>query len=71
MRGEWLAEASRQDHAMDREVAETPAPDLDRWMRSLSGAANYSRLWIGSAAVLALLCGPKGAGLPIRRMIEV
>jgi membrane-associated phospholipid phosphatase len=68
---EWLVEASRMDQALYRTVAETPTPALDRWMRSLSGAANYSRLWIGSAAVLALLGGAKGRRAAVQGLASV
>jgi membrane-associated phospholipid phosphatase len=68
---EWLVEASRMDHAVYRAVAETSTPELDRWMRSLSGAANYSRLWIGSAAVLALAGGPKGRRAAVQGLASV
>jgi undecaprenyl-diphosphatase len=59
------------DHAIYRAVAETPTPEIDRWMRSLSGAANYSRLWIGSAAVLALVGGPKGRRAAVQGLASV
>ncbi len=68
---EWLVEASRMDQAIYRAVAETPTPELDRWMRTLSGAANYSRLWIGSATVLALVGGPKGRQAAVRGLASV
>ena len=68
---EWLDEASRMDHAIYRTVAETPTPALDRWMRSLSGAANYSRLWIGTAAVLVVVGGPKGRRAAVRGLASV
>ena len=41
-------------------IACTPTPTLDRGMRTLSHAANYSRVWIGVAGVLALLGGRPG-----------
>jgi membrane-associated phospholipid phosphatase len=59
------------DEALYRAVAETPTPALDRWMRSLSGAANYSRLWIGSATVLALIGGPKGRRAAVQGLASV
>lgn len=68
---QWLAEASRMDKAIYRAVAGTPTPSLDRWMRSLSGAANYSRLWIGSAALLAVVGGPKGRRAAVRGLASV
>jgi undecaprenyl-diphosphatase len=41
-------------------VAQTPTPTLDRAMRRLSHAANYSRLSLTSAAAVALLGGEGG-----------
>jgi membrane-associated phospholipid phosphatase len=41
-------------------VAQTPTPTLDRAMRRLSHAANYSRLSLASAAAVALLGGEGG-----------
>lgn len=54
-----VAEANLIDHAVYRAVAGTRTPIADRAMRRLSHAANYSRLWIASAAVLAVI-GPRG-----------
>ncbi|HWX88362.1 MAG TPA: phosphatase PAP2 family protein [Solirubrobacteraceae bacterium] len=56
----WLRELGRVDAALYATVAGTPTPALDKSMRRLSGAANYSRLSIVSAAVLALAGGPNG-----------
>lgn len=54
-----LEEADLIDHAVYRAVAETRTPVLDGAMRRLSQAANYSRIWIASAALLAAT-GPRG-----------
>jgi len=56
----WLEDARNVDRAVYEAIARTPTPSLDRAMRSLSHAASYSRLWIASAAVLALLGGRSG-----------
>src|SRR6478752_4883183 len=56
----WLDEAKLVDVAVYAAVAGTPTPTLDRLMRRLSHAANYSRLSVSSAAVLALTGGPAG-----------
>ncbi len=56
----WLSDASRLDAAIYAAVARTSTPELDRTMRALSRAADYSRLSLASAALLALLGGPKG-----------
>lgn len=67
----WLADAVRVDLALYRAIAETPTPALDRSLRSLSGAANYSRLWIGSAAVLALIGGSAGRRAAVKGLASV
>ena len=56
----WLAQAQRADAAAYAAVAGTDIPTLDRRMRQLSRAANYSKPWIGGAALLALAGGDKG-----------
>ena len=59
-RNAWLAEAARVDLAVYRAVSETPTPHLDKAMSRLSNAANYSRLSIAAAALLATTGGPRG-----------
>jgi membrane-associated phospholipid phosphatase len=56
----WLADARNVDQAVYAAIAQTPTPALDRGMSRLSHAANYSRLWMASAAALALLGGRPG-----------
>jgi membrane-associated phospholipid phosphatase len=56
----WLADAKNVDQAVYSAIARTPTPTLDRGMSRLSHAANYSRLWMASAAALALLGGHSG-----------
>jgi membrane-associated phospholipid phosphatase len=56
----WLADARNVDQAVYAAIARTPTPALGRGMSTLSHAANYSRLWMASAAVLALLGGRSG-----------
>lgn len=56
----WLREAERVDQAIYAALAETPTPGLDRSMSRLTQAADYSRLWLGSAAVLAATRGARG-----------
>lgn len=58
--GAWLDEVERVDLAVYRAIAGTPTPLLDVAMRRVSQAANYSRLSIASAAVLATAGGPRG-----------
>ncbi|MFL5859499.1 MAG: phosphatase PAP2 family protein [Solirubrobacteraceae bacterium] len=58
--GGWLAEVQRLDAAVYLAVARTPTPRLDAGLRRLSNAANYSRLSLASAAVLASVGGDRG-----------
>lgn len=56
----WRAELSALDRALYAAVAGTPTPHLDAALRPLTSAADYSRLWLGTAAALALVGGAKG-----------
>jgi undecaprenyl-diphosphatase len=56
----WLGEVQRLDTAVYLAVADTPTPRLDATMRRLTNAANYSRLSMASAAVLAVTGGERG-----------
>jgi undecaprenyl-diphosphatase len=55
-----LRELGAVDRAVYRAIADTPTPQLDAPIRRLSNAANYSRLWLGAAAVIGVLGGPRG-----------
>ncbi len=55
-----LRELGAVDKAVYRAVAETPTPQLDAHVRRLSNAANYSRLWLGIAAAVAVVGGKNG-----------
>jgi hypothetical protein len=57
---QWLGEANRVDAAVYAAVARADIPVLDRAMHRLSEAANYSRLWIAAAGLLAVGGGDKG-----------
>jgi membrane-associated phospholipid phosphatase len=56
----WLDDAERVDVAVYAAIARASTPALDRAMARLSRAADYSRLSIASAAVLALAGGASG-----------
>jgi undecaprenyl-diphosphatase len=60
----WLSrsvtQAKELDHAVYGAIAGTPTPNLDRGLSLLSQAANYSRISIAAAAVLAATGGPRG-----------
>jgi membrane-associated phospholipid phosphatase len=57
---DWLDEAERLDVGVYAAIARTPTPVIDRAMSRLSRAADYSRLSLGSATVLALAGGRDG-----------
>jgi membrane-associated phospholipid phosphatase len=59
-RTSWLDEADRLDIAAYAAIAQTPTPGLDRWMAKLSHAADYSRLSIAAAGLLAIAGGSRG-----------
>ncbi|HKG38116.1 MAG TPA: phosphatase PAP2 family protein [Conexibacter sp.] len=56
----WRRDAARVDVALYAAIARTPTPVLDRGMARLSHAANFSRLSLASAAVLAATGGRTG-----------
>ena len=56
----WLDEVERLDVGVYAAIARTPTPAIDRAMSRLSRAADYSRLSLASAAVLALAGGRGG-----------
>jgi undecaprenyl-diphosphatase len=55
-----LREAAAVDKAVYRAVAATPTPTIDGPLRTLTSAADHSKLWIGTAAVLFAAGGRKG-----------
>ncbi|HEY5882414.1 MAG TPA: phosphatase PAP2 family protein [Nakamurella sp.] len=55
-----LRELGAVDRAVYQAVADTPTPELDRPIRRLSNAANYSRLWLGIAAAIGVLGRQRG-----------
>lgn len=67
----WLADARNIDQAVYAAIARTPTPNLDRGMSMLSHAANYSRLWMASAAVLALVGGRRGRRAAVQGLVSV
>ena len=59
-RAGWWGELNGLDLAVYAAVAATPSPTLDRTFRRLSRAADHSKLWLASAAVLATAGGTRG-----------
>ena len=56
----WQDDLERVDVALYAAIAQTPTPTLDRAMARLSNAADYSRLSLASAAILAATGGRRG-----------
>jgi membrane-associated phospholipid phosphatase len=56
----WLRDAERVDAALYAAIARTPTPSLDTAMRTISRAADYSKMSLGAAAVLALAGDERG-----------
>src|SRR5438067_4227420 len=71
VRLDLLAEAERIDRAVYAAIAWTSTPSLDRAMRRLSRAADYSKLSIASAGLLALAGGPTGRRAATSGLISV
>jgi membrane-associated phospholipid phosphatase len=67
----WLEDAKRVDVAVYAAVAATPTPSLDLAMGKLSQAADYSRLSIASAALLALGGGSAGRRAAVAGLASV
>jgi undecaprenyl-diphosphatase len=57
---ELRAQVDTLDQAVYDAVADTPTPRLDRLLVGVSNAANYSRLWLATAAAVAALGGSRG-----------
>jgi hypothetical protein len=56
----WWQELNMLDDAGCAAIAATPTPELDRFFRRVSRAADHWKLWLGSAAVLAIAGGSRG-----------
>jgi membrane-associated phospholipid phosphatase len=65
-RRRWLDEVERLDFAIYTAIAGTRTPTIDRAMRRLSSGADYSRLSLASAGVLAVLGGRRGRRAAVR-----
>lgn len=57
---EAIALADRVDRAACEAIADTSTPRLDRILVRVSNAANYSRLWLVTAAGVAVAGGDRG-----------
>lgn len=68
---EGLRELGRVDRAVYEAVADVPTPHLDAVIRRLSDAANYSRLWLGIAATIAVLGREQGRRAAIEGVVSI
>jgi len=59
------------DRAVYEAVARTPTAALDGPVRRLSDAANYSRVWLGIAAAIALLGGRRGRRAALEGVVSI
>lgn len=57
---DWWQELNMLDSAAYAAIATTPTPVLDGLFRGLSRSADHWKLWLGSAAVLAVAGGRRG-----------
>ncbi len=67
----WIDELTRIDTAVYAAIAATQTPTLDRAFRRLSRAADRSKLWLGSSAVLAIAGGPRGRMAALNGLVSV
>ena len=67
----WWGEVNRLDLAVYAAIAATPTPTLDRAFRRLSKAADYSKLWLASAALLATTGGAAGRRAAVNGVASV
>ncbi len=70
-RAGWREELSKLDLAVYAAIAATPSPMLDRAFRRLSRAADYSKLWLGSAAILGTVGGARGRRAAVNGLASV
>ena len=66
-----LHELGAVDRAVYQAVADTPTPQLDAHIRRLSNAANYSRIWLGIAAGVAVLGGARGRRAALEGVLAI
>lgn len=55
-----IGEFIHLDQAVYSAIADTPTPTLDEPFQKLSNAANYSKLWLGTAGLIAVAGGRRG-----------
>jgi membrane-associated phospholipid phosphatase len=68
---EWQDEIVKLDVALYSAVATTLTPELDRYFRRLSRAADHSKLGLASAGALAAAGGPSGQRAAINGLASI
>jgi membrane-associated phospholipid phosphatase len=68
---EALRELGAVDRAVYEAVARTPTAALDGPVRRLSHAADYSRVWLALATVIALLGGRRGRQAALEGVVSI
>ncbi len=67
----WLRELERLDAELYAAIAAANVPPVDRAMHRLSEAANYSRLWIAIAGLLAIADGQPGRRAAVDGLMSI
>jgi membrane-associated phospholipid phosphatase len=67
----WLRELQALDVGVYAAIAASPTPTLDRGFGALSRAADHSKLWIASAAVLASTGGARGRRAALSGLVSI
>jgi len=69
-RGAW-GELKRLDTAVYAAIARTPTPGLDQALGRLARAADFSKLWLGSASALAAFGGEQGRRAAVNGLVSL
>ena len=67
----WTREIEALDVAVYAAIAATPTPTLDRVFTAVSRAADHSKLWIATAAGLALAGGRQGRSAAVDGLASI
>ena len=69
--GRAVRELGAVDRAVYDTIARTPTPTIDNSLRRLTEAANYSRLWLGLAAAIAVAGGRRGRRASLSGIVAI
>lgn len=70
-RPDWQKEIGRLDIALYTAAAATKTPRLDSYFRTLSRAADHSKLWLGAAGALAAGGGRRGQRAAVNGLASI